>query len=395
VRAKAPRGGQPHAESLLRIPLVRQMMSDPHVELVGRRVDCFWHYEGVVPLKLVGFNPFHSSVYYASESLFAEWLAGPAKSARSLNENDHLVPEVLFAVHDYLHSWALGAIAHLAPKLGLGRAPITKKNAEDLVFGHVLSEAVATLGLDYWYLACTDLNEVCPIGTSVRGLTTGYDERFLGEYRKFNRALDVQRPGFFPEFARFYCTGEFPGFDVRSVGRSPLLMKWLSPQVVYATKERAYIRTWLSHLSSEDLGYDDAKLDMPIACDAPWQRRLTAEIGALLWEKVKEDKLHAFAPPKGAPWQAPRGRTADFRFTNWNSVTREPLPSRPPTENEFAYWFWQMVSAHRYASCDSELIKLFPTLLEKRDYALAISVMRHQPLVSGTTREPRDVFFLN
>ena len=78
----------------------------------------------------------------------------------------------------------------------------------------------------------------------------------------------MQQPGFFAEFARFYCTGEFPGFDVRSVGRSAALLKWLSPQIVYATKEREYIRTWLAHLSSEDLGYDAAKLEMPIAWQA-------------------------------------------------------------------------------------------------------------------------------
>jgi hypothetical protein len=395
MRAKGPGERPMHTESLLRIPLVRQMMSDPHVGLVGRRVDCFWHYEDVVPVKVGGFNPFHSSIYYASRSLLAEWLAAPTKSARSLNENDHLVKEVLWAVHDYLHCWALGAIARLAPKLGLGRIPITRKNAEDLVFGHVLSEAVATLGLDYWYLACTDLNTVCPIGTCVRGLTAAYDERLLGEYRRFNRTLDVQRPDFFTEFARFYCTGEFPGFDARSIGRSAALLKWLSPQIVYATKEREYIRRWLTHLSGEDLGYEAAKLERPIACDAPWQRRLIAEIGVLLWEKVKEDKLHPFARPKGKPWHAPEGRTPDFRFTNWNSVSSGPRPTRPMSADEFEYWFWQMVSAHRYDACDPELFKLFPTLLEKRDAALALAVMRHQPAVSGTTREPQDLFLLN
>ena len=63
--------------------------------------------------------------------------------------------------------------------------------------------------------------------------------------------------------------------------------------------------------------------------------------------------------------------------------------------DEFEYWFWQMVSAHRYDSCDTELFKLFPTLLEKRDVHLALAVMRHQPVVSGTARELRDLFFLN
>jgi hypothetical protein len=369
-------------------------MEDPRVDLIGRRVDCFWHYEEVVPLKLVGFNPYLSAIYYGTESFFAEWLQEPTKSARPLNENDHLVPEVLFAVHDYLHCWALGAITALAPRLGLGTAPITRRNAEHLVLGHILSEAVATLGLDYWYLACTDLNAVCPIGTCVRGLTSSYDERFLEEYRRFDPSLDVQRPGFFDEFARFYCTGELAGFDARSVQRSAALLKWLSRQVIYATKEREFIRLWLSHLSSQDLGYDAARLQAPIACDAPWQRRLISELGALLWEKVKHDKLQSFAKPKGRPWSAPKGRAPDYRFTNWNAVTKLDASSSMNAD-EFEYWFWQMVSSHRFSACEQELLKLFPVLLEKRDVALALSVMRHEERLETGSREPRDLFFLN
>ncbi|MGZ3697660.1 MAG: hypothetical protein ACXVCH_06165, partial [Bdellovibrionota bacterium] len=105
-----------HPQSLLRIPLVKQMLTDPRIPLVPRNIDQDWRYLGVIPDSVVGFNPQRSSVYYARKSYFAEWLEQPRRSTRELNEQDYLVREVLFAVHDYLHAWAYLAIRELTPK---------------------------------------------------------------------------------------------------------------------------------------------------------------------------------------------------------------------------------------------------------------------------------------
>ena len=144
-------GKRLHAESLLRIPLVRQMMEDPAIRLVPRAVDAAWRYRQIAPVSVVGFNPWIKSVFYASESLFAAWLEDPYGSARAHNEDDLLVYEVLMAAHDHLHAWASLAIAALRPELRFGVGRITADKLEDHVFCHLLTEAVASGGLDYWY----------------------------------------------------------------------------------------------------------------------------------------------------------------------------------------------------------------------------------------------------
>ena len=97
---------------------------------------------------LAGFNPFLRSLFYANNSALSRWLAGPYGSARDYNEGDHLVREVLFAVHDYLHCWSAAAIAVLAPRSRFDTGPILRDNLEDFVYCHLLTEAAATAGLD-------------------------------------------------------------------------------------------------------------------------------------------------------------------------------------------------------------------------------------------------------
>jgi hypothetical protein len=68
---------------------------------------------------------------------------------------------------------------------------------EDLIFCHLLTEAVAVAGLDYWYLSCVELNDVVDLGTTVRNLTIPYHERQRAEVRRFCPSLEVQTPEFF------------------------------------------------------------------------------------------------------------------------------------------------------------------------------------------------------
>lgn len=93
------------------------MLCDPLVCLVPRAIDQRWRYERVLPVSLTGFNPFLWTLFYASNSALTRWLADPYGSARDYNEDDTLVREVLFALHDYLHCWSAEAIAVLAPWL--------------------------------------------------------------------------------------------------------------------------------------------------------------------------------------------------------------------------------------------------------------------------------------
>lgn len=394
--------GQPtmHPESLCNLPLLGQFLADPHVQRQPRAVDKHWTYNKLSSITVTGFNPFLQTVFYGAHSAFAAWLADPAQSARRHNEGDFLVKEVLFAVHDYLHLWAYRAIHALAPELEICRAPITRSNIEQFAFCHLLTEAVATVGLDYWYLSTVKLDDIVPIGTNMKMLTVSYHEDNLKEYHRFCPSLTVQHPSFYAKICDFYCSGIFRGFDVNDIKASPKTLGWLRHELTYGVEQRRYTRMWLRYLSRDEISYEAAELSAPVATDQPWQRRLISGLGELLWEKVKKHKLHDFPdfPSRDEVWRSDPAKPADFRFLNVNSVD----PSKY-TEDEsladpaasFLYLFWQYVSKHDFKRFDRNLLPLLAPALEKRSLKVVQALCLHQPKLAETDLEPRDLLILN
>lgn len=385
-----------HPESLLRVPLVQHMLADRGSRLVARAIDARWHYEGIVP-RLGGFNPLEGAVYYAARSFIARWLRNPGGSARRLNENDFLVKEVLFAVHDYLHGWAYRAIETLVPRRTFWTRPVTRAAFEDLVFCHLLSEAVATVGLDYWYLCTLSLNAVCDIGSRTDcGLTTDYHERFTAEYRRYNPELRVQTPEFFELFARFYCSGRFPGFDRRALRESPLVLRWLEHELHYSRLQRRYARLWFAHLASAPLELDRAALDGPCAHDRPWQRGLISRLGALLWDKVKHDVRHQLpALPRRPRRERPRGRPTDYRFTNLNRITGADAGRVTVTDPASEpYRLYQLIARADFARCSPRRRLALATLAHGSAFGEIAARLADAPTVPRCPDEPRDLFLL-
>jgi hypothetical protein len=387
-----------HQESLLNIPLVRHLLADERVAMSPRRVDARWRYEGLIPVSVAGFNHFVGQVFYGAQSSIARWLGDPAASARDLNENDTLVNEVLFSVHDYLHIWSLFIINQLAPDLRLGVAPITRANVDDFVFCHLLTEATATVGLDYWYLSTIDLNQVVPIGTSVQGLATSYHERFAEEYRRFCPSLVVQTEGFFSQIARFYCDGTFRGFGVGDIKRSPLLLKWLRHEIAYGAKQRRYIREWLSYLSGGAVTFSKEELERPVDVSAAWRQRLIGDLGARLWSKVKHDELSSEGLPieRSRVWRA-QAEKPDFRFANANCVDAARLTGIGSWENgrrQFEFYFYQYVSSFSFSDFDPSLRGALASIRESRNPAFVESVFRGQKALAPLPEWP-DLLFLN
>ncbi|MGZ3688735.1 MAG: hypothetical protein ACXWPM_13175 [Bdellovibrionota bacterium] len=375
---------------------MKQMLTDPRIPLVPRNIDQDWRYLGVIPDSVVGFNPQRSSVYYARKSYFAEWLEQPRRSTRELNEQDYLVREVLFAVHDYLHAWAYLAIRELTPKLGFGTTPITAANLDDFAFCHLLTEAVATIGLDYWYLSCTDLNSVCDIGTTVRALTTAYLETDLREFRKFNPKLVIQDVSFFESFARFYCTGVLKGFELDDLRQSPKLLRWLGGELTYGETQRTYVRQWLSHLSGIELG--GRELDAPIEVDLPWKKKLIRALSEMLWDKVKKNVRHSLsssiAPDEA--WASSEESQVDFRFLNLVRLSGAEIARFGKQEPRSYDWFvFQALSGCELSKFQGEPAEVCDRLLAAKDVNLVLETLGPQSRLSGEDQGPRDLFFLN
>jgi hypothetical protein len=383
-----------HEESLVRLPLVRRLLSEPLVRFAPRAIDQRWSYQGIVPVTLAGFNPFLRTLFHASNSAFSHWLTDPYGSARDYNEGDTLVREVLFAVHDYLHCWSAAAIAQLAPWVRFDTGPILSGNLEDFVFCHLLTEVAATVGLDYWYLSTFNLAERLPIGTTLTTLTVSYHEQDLSEYRRFCPGWDAQRPGFFGDIARFYCSGVFKGFDARDVRRSPRLLKWLSHELSYGARQREYSRLWLSFLAAEEISHEPRGLAASVSFEEPWKQRLIHEMGLLLFAKIKEDSDSGLVlRNRNEPLESSRERRPDFRFVNANVSPLMPGAAAPP--ESLRYYVLQRVTATVFDSVSKDTRQAIARALARDEYEVVLKLIEGAERVLPGGDEPRDLFLLN
>jgi hypothetical protein len=386
-------------ESLLHIPLVMQAFSDRRFRFIPRSTDVRWTYRKRVPIKLAGFNPFEFACYYGQESRFAAWLRDPFGSARELNEGDVLVKEVLFMVHDYLHAWAYSVIDQLFPRLRVLHGGITAETFDDYVFCHLLSESVATVGLDYWLLSQRDVDGYCPIGGNVGPLTVSYREALLSEYRRFSPELEIQTPDFFRMHVQFYCTGELPGFEADDLMRSPKLLDWLKHELSYGATQRRLTRQWLALLAEQPTALAEDALNAPVATDVPARQAMIEEIGRLLWAKVKGgDRSTDLVLPASPPARrAPEHKPPDFRFVNIAHVPEAQWlqAAQPDSLENFQYFFHQFLGQIPITDFPERLLKRLPWLAEQRDASLVLDLLGRLPRREPLSAEPRDLFIAN
>jgi hypothetical protein len=387
-----------HEESLMNLSLVRRMVSSPEVAKVRRAIDSRWAYEKIIPISMSGFNPYSSAIYHGQESMFARWLPNATRSARDFNEADVLVREVLLAVHDYLHVWGYALVNETLGSPALGYAEITRSTLEPLAFLHLVTEAIATVGLDYWYLSTFDLGTRIPIGTGVRTLTVSYHEDFIEEYRKFDRSLVVQTPSFFATVVRMYCSGEYGGFDGEALRRSPRVFSWMRKELQYGALQRRYIRQWLRRLSPAPSWPRHDDLDAPMSCEQSWQHALVDVVAHELWDFVRSTGAHRWpSPPRGAGAPARRwsslGREIDYRFVNANAAA--PRMRGPESSGASGrYLAYQLISRHRFESVPTEVVQKLtePGSLTPRRVT---SLLRDAfPLRCDQEREPYDLLLL-
>lgn len=386
--------------SLLRVPLVARLVDGVEATLVPRAVDHHWYYERIVTLKIGGFNPFAGQIFHGARSRLATWLQAPHRSGRPLNERDELVNEVLFAAHDYLHVWAYSVLGELCPELRIGEGPLREADFERLVFCHLLSEAVATVGLDFWYLGTVKLCEVCDLGTTVQTLTTSYHQEWEGEYRRGWPSVRVQVPAFFEQIAQFYCDGVLTGVDVEALRLSPRLLKWLEHELRYGVLQREYTRRWLSFLRDGKDPESTDEMRRPVKVAADWQRKVTRELGDRLWRLVKEGTPARGAAPSWPTraWCSPAAALPDPRFTTISGMSDDEIRARSAFFEQqaiYPYFFAQFVSAFRWDKFDRGKLPLLSLVKQHPDVRALLSLFRGETRLAPCPGEPRDLLFLN
>jgi len=369
-------------------------MSDACFRRVERGIDADWFYSKVIPISVAGFNPFEGAYYYPRHSSFALWLGAPEQSARLHNENDLLVRETMFMVHDYLHAWTYQLVDRIWPECGLFGGEVREEALESFVFAHLLSEAAATVGLDYWFLSVENINDFCPIGTGLASLTVSYRERALPEYQKFQPDLVVQDPSFVTRLTRFYCTGIWPGLDGDDLKRSPQLYRWLKHELSYGVAQRQLTRAWFLYLGR----IEREAVSEPVAMDNS-QEEITRQVGESLWRLVKEgkDDLAGREWRRGTPNGRGSPRYPDFRFSN---VAKLPVDHWSAGDWEqrgdtYAYFVYQMLSRIPFEEVPAKRRKHIPMLLQNRDSSLIADALGRYPCLEPGADEPLDLMIAN
>lgn len=385
---------------LAELPVLAQLLADPHVRVVQRPIESRWKYEKLEHGSSVGWNPFRSEIYVGERSVFQRWRKSPQGDLRLLNEGDLLVHEALFVAHDYLHCWATSTIQQLVPQLGFGTTPIDAGNVEAMAFALLLTEAAAVVGLDYWWLSTFELDDALGIGTALRNLAVGYREADLPEYRRFDAEFEVQAPSFFAALAAFYCTGELYGFEPSSIRRSPRLLAWLRHELSYGELQRGYTRRWLQHLSGQSL-YGESDMAAAVAIEEDWQVELVAELGARLWAKIKQGDAQPVAgADHDALWRSDGRGPIDFRFTNIVALPgdlREHVRARGYRMESQRQGIDQILRRHRYPVGDGadEPRRAVVELRDRVDLETFLWALERLEAIEGREDEAlQDLFFL-
>jgi hypothetical protein len=394
----------PKSESALNIPLVKLMISDRSIQFETRAIDENWFYEKVSPLRLTGFTPHLESIQVPGLSRLQAWLTKPSQSVRLINEDDRGLTEILFAAHDYLHIWAYRYIHQFRPSLGFGRAAVTPSNIEDFIFCHLVTEAVATVGLDNWYLAQIDLASVVKCGTRIERLTSNYHSKYDREFRKFNPSFKSLTPKFFDSIVRLYCEDVIAGFSAQDLQHSPALSSWLEHELRYGRTQRVYTRLWLKRFANMPV---DTDLGRTVAMHKPWQKKMVTEIGKDLFDMVVNGKTinTPGLPPleKPAKWTARSMRTGrltrqtDFRFVDVSQLPMADVAKLRVQKLGFGSWqslAWQLIMSVKLEGIpDKQIIKL-KTHVQNRELSAIIKFVAKNERVETHLRDTRDLFLL-
>ena len=307
-----------------RLRPIAHALADPYFKVVNRPVDASWTSAGITKSS-AGFNPAHHVFYAAKQSLFAEWIAAPDTFRCPVDRRKELAYEAVIFAHDYLHSWGLRLISELCPGFRI-KTPENQAELREQAFFLILSEAVATVGLDYWYLSKAGVEERTGADFQLGPLTIKYFEKYLPLYRRADPDLTIRTPQFFDRLFRLYSLGEFHGFSETDLAEIEQLDDWMRGELRISRHQRNLALNWLSYLGGIPI---DGAIRADRFGDNPKKHAwLVAEIGRRLWQKIRYGQ-HDFVPLRSDPgkWEIHHDGPADCCFMNLNRVgERELVP---------------------------------------------------------------------
>ena len=382
--------------SLRDFPLVGHVLTQKVIRTEERAVDAQWLYVGAIPVSVTGFNPTCGRIFYARYSFLARWLQDEHQVPRSPEAIAWLLYELFFLVHDYLHHWAYNQLGSLV-RDALHQAERDAGNAvERLSSIHLVSEAVATVGLDYWYLSRVDASRVLGVRTSFRNLAADYRACDEALYRRLNPGFSALSPKFLGWMVSGYLTGRFVGFSAAEVRRFTRLRRWLQHEVVYGAKQRVLARQWWSYL----LGYEaESKRDLARRVPVVVTRRELARLADLLWGLVHQPHDHSRTRGDGRAALRLTNSRVDYRYTNVfaTPLNREQLGHELQrcSDSAFPFLASQLISAHHYPSGRHRDVSRLKSFLVARNAVGVVSVLNTLEPIEQPALATRDLFLPN
>jgi hypothetical protein len=136
-----------------------------------------------------------------------------------------------------------------------------------------------------------------------------------------------------------------------------------------------------------------------VACEAPWQTSLVAELAGDLWALVKDGKKPHHGTRRREPsWSSPVARPPDFRFTTVAAVDLDELATEIAagrhTARNATFAFDQFLSSLDYLSLSAPHRALARELRSRADLRLALQLFRDAGRVPRLDSEPKDLFLL-
>lgn len=311
--------------------------------------------------------------------------------------------KILLVVHDYLHAWSLLAVRHLMPELAFGQADISEENFEDMVFCHLLTEAAAVAGADYWYWSHIHINDICPVGTKCNQFAVSFKAKELSEYQRYSPEFNPLQPAFLSDLVKNYCRGDFAGFDLEKIKESPLVENMILHEVSYSHMQRLYSRRMISAFSSQpDSFHLPESIDLlkrPISFSENWKKELTEKLSRLLWEKISTSEYtdsFEISPNHSDDFWVNKKRF--FMYTNVNSLSDKEIATvlADPTWSEDKYWFWiQYISTFdldQFSALETDKLKL---ALIIKSHDKLVELFKDKKRLTVETFEPVSLFIPN
>lgn len=324
-------------------PLVQFVFEQDEAPLTRREIDTTWHNKNIIPIPTTGFNPWAKKVFHGRNTYLEKFLCPDAHPL--IDDVDSCLNEIFFAVHDYVHVWCIARLLPHFPHCAQPGALAGGAYNRDFAYLLMMSEVVATVSIDFWYLLYADFKQ--DIGSDCRftTLTTIMKRTDIDKARTISPGFSVRSPEFLEWLAKAYFHSAFDGFEAASYSTLNEIAPWLMREKWLSGAQRRIGSNWLSYLSGLPCNGEQ-----PIEFELDTERGAAAleEISAELWELFGTARPDRLCADMNWNISLPAMDTSriDFRYVDLTKLDRRFLPGRDTdfSDNQFFYLAAQYIS---------------------------------------------------